>query len=190
MTKLPNPTPALIAKHLREYDRAPDGGVPDKAVRSVFGSFPRNDDPGHVLAKVAVLNAIYFTNILAIRDVADSIVGRRIDKLLKQGAPEVLTALAVHRIGGRMKNHFSFATKYAHWHQPDSFPIFDSFVHRQLLAYRRRDGFATFHPLELRTPQFVCIFDQFRRFYGLDGCSLRAIDKWLWRQGKALWPRA
>ena|ERR1043166_4005532 len=188
MGSLPRPTPALIARHMRAYDAAPEGGLPDEAVGAVFKCFPTNDQRGPVLAKVAVLNSLYFTNILAVRDVALAIVEARIDPLLGQGSPEVLPALSTYVIGGRRRNNFSFATKYAHWHRPDVYPIYDSAVSGQLLAYRRQDGFAQFQSGDLRTLRFVTIFAEFRRFYGLQGCSLREIDKWLWRQGRGLGP--
>jgi len=187
-TRLPQPSPTLIARHIRAYEAEPAGGLPDEAVAAVFGSFPQNDHPGQVLAKVAVLNSLYFTNILAVREVALSIVNAQVDPMLDQGSPEVLRALATHTIRGRPRHNFSFATKYAHWHRPDAYPIYDTFVRQQLLAYRRQDKFAAFRPQDLRSPMFVPIFEQFRRFYGLEGCPLREIDKWLWRQGKGLRP--
>lgn len=188
MTRLPQPTPALVAKHMRAYEAEPAGGLPDEAVAAVFRAFPQNDQTGLVLAKVAVLNSLYSTNILAVRDVALSITNARIDPVLSQGSPDVLPLLAEHLIGGRLRNNFSFATKYAHWHRQDVYPIYDSFVKQQLLAYQRQDQFAAFRSQELRTPRFVSIYDQFRRFYGLERCSLREIDKWLWRQGRGLQP--
>src|ERR1043166_9061552 len=100
MGSLPRPTPALIARHMRAYDAAPEGGLPDEAVGAVFRSFPTNDKRGPVLAKVAVLNSLYFTNILAVRDVALAIVEAQIDPLLGQGSPAVLTALSTYVIGG------------------------------------------------------------------------------------------
>ncbi len=157
-------------------------------MNAVFKSFPTNDQRGPVLAKVAVLNSLYFTNILAVRDVALAIVEAHIDPLLGQGSPDVLIALSTFVIGGRAKNFFSFATKYAHWHRQDVYPIYDRAVSGQLLAYRRKDRFAQFRKADLRTLRFMAIFAEFRHFYGLDGCSLRAIDKWLWRQGRGLGP--
>jgi hypothetical protein len=96
--------------------------------------------------------------------------------------------LANYTIAGRARNNFSFATKYAHWHRRDVYPIYDTFVKQELLAYQRQDRFAKFRPADLRTSRFVEIFEQFRRFYGLERCSLREIDKWLWRQGKGMQP--
>ena len=186
--RLPQPTPSLIARHMRAYDASPNGGVPDAAVRAVFSAFPANTDPGHVLAKVAVLNSLYSTNIFAVRDVALSIVNARIDPLLKLGSRDVHEALATQMVGGRLRNVFSFATKYAHWHRPDVYPIYDSFVRQQLLAYRRQDQFAEFEERELRTGRFMDLFAQFRSYYGLQACSLRDIDKWLWRQGRGKGP--
>jgi len=173
---------------MRAYEASSSGGLPDRTITAVFKAFPRNTRPELVLAKVAVLNSLYFTNILALRDVARAIAQAAIDPLLKRGAPEVLDALAKHTVGGRTRNHFSFATKYAHWHQPKVYPIFDRFVDEQLRAYQARDQFSAFHSGDLRTPDFLRIFEDFRSFYGLEACSLRAIDKWLWRQGKGISP--
>ena len=173
---------------MRAYEAEP-AGMSDEAVATVFQSFPRNDQPAWVLVKVAVLNSLYSTHIFAVRDVALSILDADVDPLLDQGSPDVLPVLAEHLIRGRRRNNFSFATKYAHWHRPDVYPIYDSFVAQQLLAYRRQDKFAAFRSQELRTPRFVAIYGDFRRFYGLEQCSLREIDKWLWRQGRQLPPR-
>ncbi len=184
----PQPSPSLVARHMRAYEASPNGGVPDLAVAAVFRAFPKNTNPGHVLAKVAVLNSLYSTNILAVRDAATAIVNARVDPLVRRGSPQLIEVLGRLMIGGQLRNVFSFATKYARWHRPDTYPIYDSFVHKELMGYRRQDRFAEFRASDLRTVRFMEIVGQFRRFYGLERCSVRDIDKWLWRQGRGRGP--
>ncbi len=44
-------------------------------------------------------------------------------------------------------NFYSFATKYCNWHNKASYAIYDSFVDKVLMAYKRNDKFSTFtHP--------------------------------------------
>lgn len=188
MKRLPDPSPDLIAAHMRAHDADQSSVQVDGTMSRVFRAFPRNVDVSDVLAKVVILNSLYFTNILGVRQVAVAIANSDVDTMLDQGNPEVLMTLAAHEMGGKPRHHFSFATKYAHWHRPDDYPIYDTFVRQQLEGYRRRDQFADFGAADLRTTRFVDIMAQFRRFYELQGCSLRSIDKWLWRQGKGIAP--
>lgn len=173
---------------MRAHALDPAGSLVDTTIETVSGTFVGNTRIDHVLAKVVVLNSLYFTNILGVRDVAAGIVAAEVDPLFEAGKTEVLEILADHVIGGKARNHFSFATKYAHWIRPDAYPIYDSFVQQQLRAYQRQDRFALFRSTDLRSRQFPAIIDEFRSYYGLDACSYRAIDKWLWRQGKGLAP--
>lgn len=175
---------------MRAHDADQSSTQVDGTMTRVFRAFPRNVDVSDVLTKVVVLNSLYFTNILGVRQVAVAIAEAAVDTMLDQRNPEVLMTLAAHEMGGKTRHHFSFATKYAHWHRPDDYPIYDSFVRQQLDAYRRRDRFAEFTPGDLRTTRFVGIMAQFRRFYGIEACSWRSIDKWLWRQGKGVAPGA
>jgi hypothetical protein len=108
VTELPSPSAELVAKHVAAYDADKLGGPLDDAVAKVFTACPGNTLLSHVLAKTSVLNALFATNILAIRSLAMAMCGNgeRIDEFLNQGSPDVLPLLAKQeRSGGKTRDN-------------------------------------------------------------------------------------
>jgi hypothetical protein len=93
-----------------------------------------------------------------------------------------------------VRNNFSFASKYCHWHNPTAYPIYDGNVEACLWFYRKQDGFATFARDGYSYPEFVRRVNAFRDFYGLTSFTYKQLDKLLWYLGDTLlsrlWPRA
>ena len=178
------PTPQYVRARL---DRAQDRDVyfrADPAVRAVFAACQGNREDGCVIAKVAVLNALYATRIMNIYPVVNRILELDIDARLAAGDETVVDEIAWVRLGKKKRKLLSFASKYCHWHEPKRFQIFDSRVEAMLLAYRRRYGFAKFRNWELREyPSFSRIISEFRAFFGLKDFSRKEIDKFLWVEG-------
>jgi hypothetical protein len=156
----------------------------DPAMRAVFAACRSNSDDGCVIAKVAVLNALYATRIMNIYPVVNRILELDVDARLAAGDEKVVNEIAWVKLGKKKRMLLSFASKYCHWHEPERFQIFDSRVEAMLLKYRRRFGFAKFRNWELRDyPSFSRVINDFRAFFGLKDFSRKEIDKFLWVEG-------
>lgn len=173
---------ARLTKWAEEYDRNPEWVLADAAVGWLFRMRPANDDAPTVLAKVVTLDALYATNLGVRRgvrrgglwhEVTHRIVG------LKPAFDEALRAedpAAVDQIG---ETSYVFATKYAHWHNPTAFPIYDSRVAGILPELARQIGVTvTSHDLL-----------DYRRFKaGVDAIRSAWVPEWSYKQiDKALW---
>jgi len=90
------------------------------------------------------------------------------DPDLAAGMPGIVDRIAKLTIRGKTRRHYSFATKYCSWHQPDKYPIYDSLVERLLWAYRKEHTFADFRRSDLQDYQ------------------IKELDKFLWYTSKDL----
>lgn len=121
--------------------------------------------------------------------VAEHIASLNIDPLLREGDPQAVPLVARVRMGAKVRNYYSFATKYCAWHNPEAYPIYEDFVNKMLWGYRKQDGFADFLRQDLWDyVRFKEIIGRFRRFYGLTAVDLKDIDKFLWLAGKEFIP--
>jgi hypothetical protein len=167
--------------------------VVEQALTELFGRYPRNDSNPHVLLKVASLNALYHTNILALEDVARHIYerGREVDSALALGSPEIVDTIAVITISatGKKRRNYSFASKYCSWHNPRSYPIWDSHVKEYLTWLRQRPegSFLVKNPDSwTEYAEFVDMINNLRDHYTLGEFSFKQIDKFLYTQGGKL----
>jgi hypothetical protein len=154
-------------------------------------TYPRNNDIDDVLIKVCVLNDFYSTNIFSPFSVAKHIVSLDIDEYLDNDDLSVVNRVArVQMNGGKIKNFYSFATKYFSHHKPLVYPIYDSFVEKMLMHFRKQDNFYNFTRDDLKDfPKFSKILIGFRKYYKLDSFNLKQIDQYLWQVGKEYFPK-
>jgi hypothetical protein len=157
----------------------------DKAINNLFTAFLNNKKLEDILLKISVINDLYSTNILGTFKMAEHIQSLDIDHKLKQGNPELVNEIAKGH-GIRTKKHntelnfYSFSTKYCNWHNQESYAIYDSFVDKVLMAYKRKDNFSNFKQADLKVfRKFKKIIDDFAKFYGLTKHNLKEIDKFL-----------
>ena len=109
---------------------------------------------------------------------------------LKKGDATLIDDIARIEVGGKEKNFYSFASKYCSHHFPMEFPIYDSYVHKVLVYFRRVDGFASFEDANLKNyPKFKAVLIKFRSFYHLEQFDLKQLDQYLWQFGKAHFPK-
>ena len=106
----------------------------------------------------------------------------------------------VERIGQNENdgyNHcLSFASKFCSFCNPDVYPIYDSIVLEVLLKlndiYKFDSDYTERERNRIKShydyARFCKLIEGFRHFedFGLDNCSLREIDKFLWIAGKGL----
>jgi hypothetical protein len=170
-----------------KFDR--ENEIIERALKELFNQFPGNSDPSHVLLKVVTLNRLYSTQILAVTDVAQHIHrnAQGIDSALAAGFPQIVDTIArvTISISGKERNNFSFATKYCSWHNPESYPIWDSRVDRYLWTLQKQDQFAPFFKKNADLwdyPKFREVIIAFRDFYGLGSFTFKDTDKFLYSE--------
>ena len=146
---------------------------------------PENTNLVDVLLKVSALNDFYSTNIYDTHAVAKHIARLGIDKSLSDGDLSLVNRIALVKVGTTTRNFYSFATKYCSHHRPDTFPIYDQYVEKVLIHFKKRDNFAGFTKTQLKDyPTFVAVIDAFRQHYKLDSFTRKQIDVYLWLIGK------
>lgn len=187
---LPEPTLDSVTTAVADYDRDPRNALADRTLTQLFKRHTTNKCEADVLEKVAVLNALYSTQIYDVITVARHIVALNVDDQLQSGALSVVDLIASvtfkTKNGDRVRNNHSFATKYCSWHNVAAFPIYDKYVLDQLFAYQADHRFADFTRESLKVyPQFVRALSSFQMSFSLSGVTIRDIDKFLWLEGKA-----
>jgi hypothetical protein len=142
-------TKAQLEKMAMLFDQLPNSVAIDEAIRDAVVQFPRHDMMCGVLTKAVLINVLYQTQIRDITKMAEHISkhGNEIDRKLNS---EDITVVDIirhgHGIRGskgskKEKDFYSFATKYVHFHKPDSFPIYDNRVKRLLTAAKKWNVF-------------------------------------------------
>jgi len=117
--------------------------------------------------------------------VAEHISSRNIDAKLRDRSLELVGEIAHIEINGKLRNNYSFASKYCHWHQPEKYPIYDSYADNLLWRNRKQDKFIAFTQAELlQYPRIKQIIEDFKNHYGLSQFSFNDLDKFLWGYGK------
>jgi len=184
------PTKQNVSEYLTKWEQLNDYPEQEKALNLLFrDTFLNNNNISEVLLKCSTLNDFYGTNIFRIYPVAKHIVELNIDKKLTSGDPKLVNNIASghgikNRHGTELKL-FSFATKYCSHHNPEDYPIYDSYVEKILLYFRRVDNFSVFSKQELRDYHvFKRVIIDFCDVYGLQGFTLKQIDQYLWQLGK------
>ncbi len=194
MSKLLTPTNKLISKYIDKFNNDERYFNADQAIIKLFSAFPDNKKLEDILLKISVINDLYSTNIFSTFKMAKYIQGLKIDNGLKKGDPNIVKIISTgHKIKSTKNkkelNFYSFATKYCNWHNQDSYAIYDSFVKKVLMAYKRKDNFSSFKETDLKDfLKFKKIISDFKTFYKLTGHDLKKIDKFLWIYGKEKFP--
>lgn len=192
--KLYTPTNQLIELYIEKFNHDDRYYPADQAITKLFKAFPANVHFEDILLKISVLNDLYSTNILGTYAMAKHIQKLNIDASLVDGDPYVVNRIAVgHGIRSsntdKEINFYSFATKYCNWHNLEQYAIYDSFVEKILMAYKRAFNFSKFTKQELKDfPTFKRVIIDFIDFFGLNGHNLKEIDKFLWMYGKEMFP--
>lgn len=180
------------ARYLKRWDETERFVLQERALGKLFHTLaPFNTDLSDVLLKASVLNDFYGTNIYAVFPVAKHILELKIDERLRTGDVTLVNEIALVEAGGKTKRFYSFAAKYCSHHEPEHYPIYDSYVDRVLRYFRERDRFCRFRNKDLRDYlRFKEILELFRAYYGLERYSLKELDQYLWQLGKDVFPAA
>lgn len=186
------PTTIEIEKTLKEWDNLDNYVLQESSLNKLFTvTYPRNNDIDDVLIKVCSLNDFYSTNIFSPFTVARHIISLDIDERLQKDDLNIVNEIAEIKMkGDKVRNFYSFASKYCSHHIPKTYPIYDSFAEKMILHFKKVDRFNKFKKKDLKIyPMYKDIILKFRDFYGLGKYDLKEIDKYLWIRGKEHFPK-
>lgn len=153
------------------------------AMFKICQQYPNNNKLEEVLIKCAVIDNFSSTNVFDLYSMGEHIVGKHVDEKLKKGDYSVVDDIAKVEIGGKERNFYSFATKYCHYHNPNRFAIYDSYVAKVLCAFP--NDFRKIREKDLREKYetFIDVLNGFRKQFNLE-LSFDDLDKYLWRLGR------
>ncbi len=190
--KIPKPSIAQVKKYISKWEKLENYVAQENALNKLFHEkIPQNKKIDEVLIKVATLNDFYSTNIFSIYSVAKHIHSLNIDKNLKNGDESIVSKIQKVHVKRKLKNFYSFASKYCSHHNSKDFSIYDSYVDRILRYFRKEHRFYQFENDDLKEyKSFKKVMFEFRKFYGLESFNLKEIDRYLWLLGKEMFPKS
>lgn len=191
MAKIPKPTQKELEKWLDNWEKMENYRNQENALNKLFHeTYPKNNDINEILIKVATLNDFYSTHILNIFKVAEHIKNiKNLDDRLQKGDEKLVKEIA--KVGLKKKNgkkiiFYSFATKFSSHHNDKDFAIYDRYVEKILMHFKKLDNFSkNFTKKEdlKEYSNFKNILLDFRVYYKLD-CNLKELDRYLWQLGR------
>lgn len=185
--KIPRPSAKEVWKYQELWNTFENYHAHEGALRMLFDIFPRNQDTETVLLKIWALNNAYGTHIYDAYAMSKHIVSLNIVLQFAHDNIEIVERVA--NLPGK-RRLLSFASKYASFHNPDVFPIYDYYVLKVLKHFRRTTKFADFKNKDLNDyVTFVQILHAFRKFFKIDEFSLKQTDRYIWLLGKKFFPR-
>ena len=166
--------------------------MPAQLIAGVVKRYPNNDTFELVYEKTVLINSLYATVIYDTLGMANHIVSRSIDAKLKCADLSVIGDLrAGHGIRAKLGakkeiDYYSFSTKYAAFHRPDVFPLFDNYVMRLLSQFNKSYDFTEKFSYEaLRDyERFKKTVDKFSEFVKMESFLYEKFDHALWLYGK------
>lgn len=188
---IPKPCEQEVKKYLDLWNSLENYVLQERSLNKLFKeTFPNNIEIEDVLIKASALNDFYSTNIFSIFPVARHILSLDIDERLKAGDTTLVSEIANVEINEKKKVFYSFATKYCSHHNQADFPIYDSYVDKVLMYFKRQDKFSNFKQSDLRNyTLFKSILVKFAEFYGITSFSLKDLDRYIWQLGKKYFPQ-
>lgn len=190
MEKLAKPCQEEVEEYLELWNNSEKDLIQERSLDKLFIKEMReNKEIVDILIKASVLNDFYSTNIYSIFPVAKHILSLNIDERLKKGEPSLVNDIAKVTIAGKERNFYSFATKYCSHHNPTEFPIYDNYVEKVLMYYKRVDKFYKFKRADLKDyERFKEVLIAFKKFYNIDEYNLKEIDIYIWQLGRKYFP--
>jgi len=158
-----------IAKNI--YEKLSRWKFVNKILTDFFSDNKLNNSKEIILIKVALIDSFYKTNLKDQISIAEHIFSLpSLDKDIAKGDIEI-----VERIARQKKYFVSFASKFCHFHNKNSFPIYDSYV---CLALKRLVGYEG-----KKYSDFFATINKLRNDNNLNSVNYEDIDKFLWMYG-------
>lgn len=184
MTEIPTPSKEEVYKYIKKWETLENYVNQENSLKKLFVDLiPENKLLEDILIKVSTLNDFYSTNIFSVFPVAKHILELDIDERLKVGDLSLVNDIA--DVKELDRTFYSFATKYCSHHNPEVFPIYDNYVLRVLVHFKKIDHFSKFTRNDLKNYiRFNEVLDEFAKFYELENYSKKELDRYLWLVGK------
>ena len=113
-----------------------DYAAQEEIIQNYVKNNPHNISRAVVANKVHLLNSFYSTRV-PVEEVVNNILKiNNLDERLKDGDLSLVQEIVLCL----KKDYLSFATKFCAMHNPNKFPIFDSFINR-IFTYLNKNGF-------------------------------------------------
>lgn len=173
----------------RPYGSPLVGNIKENTIVKLFRDVPENNDINIILVKCATLNSLASTNIIDVFYIAKHIQKLKIDDRLIQGDLKLVDEIGKKiNVGKSKRAHYSFASKYCSYHQPQKYSIYDRYVALILTELQDRHPFSDFKRAEdLKNYEcYMKALEDFRKRYGFpeEEFSKKDLDKYLWLLGK------
>ncbi len=173
------------SESFREID---DFRIADEVIGRSISHFPFNNEFVGVYTKAILVNALYQTAILNISRMARHIVAMNIDPELQASDISVIETIrsghGIKSSKGQKKeiNFYSFATKYVHFHAPNSYPIYDNLVMKLVTEANKELNFhASFTQQQLLDyGTYKSVIDSLARRLRVVDWDYKRIDQGLW----------
>lgn len=180
------PNETIVNDYLTRWNTLENYILQEKSLNLLFKVLcSENTKIENILLKVSALNDFYSTNIFDTYSVAKHILNCNIDAELEKGDIDLVNKIALVKT----RNFYSFASKYCSHHKPEIFPIYDSYVKKMLMHFKKEDDFFDFKKTDLKEYSiFLEVIQAFKKYYGLSAFTLRQIDIYLWLAGKHHFP--
>lgn len=190
MTNLVTPSEKIVNAYLEKWSTLENYILQENSLSLLFNKLcPDNTNIENILLKVSALNDFYSTNIFDTFSVSKHILNCNIDQDLNNGCKSLVNKIALVTIKGKTRNFYSFSSKYCSHHKPEFYPIYDSYVEKMLMNFKKIDKFDSFKKEDLKKyERFLEIIHKFKQYYNLGNFSLRQIDIYLWLAGKEYFP--
>ncbi|GEM_PF-4607708 len=174
-----------------------DNGSAHNVIIKAIQFYPTNTDLADVLAKVTLINVLFGTAIRDIVTLSKHIQSKAktagLENQLKNGESAAIDSIRLgHGIRRKNKNvdlnFYSFATKYACFHNPKRYPIYDNLVKRLLTNANRAIHFDRFNQAELMNYETLRrVIDALRKRLDLTSMDYKEFDQGLWTIAKCLY---
>ena len=157
--------------------------APVDAMVKICRQYPNNNNLEEVLIKCAVIDNFSSTNVFDLYKMADHIVRKHVDEKLKKGDYSVVEDIAQVMFGDKKRKFYSFASKYCHYHNPEVFAIYDSYVAKVLCSFPNDFCKIKENKLKENYKTFMDTLHNFNEYYRLN-LSIVNLDKYLWQLGR------
>ncbi len=186
MTTINTPCKKEVECYLNKWNKLGKYYYQEESLNKLFFELmPENKKIEEILIKVSALNDFYSTNIYSTFDIAEKILELDIDKRLKEGDSSLVSDIGHISISKKSRYFYSFASKYCSHHQPEMFPIYDRYVDKVLMYFKKKDKFDKFIQKDLKNyKRFKEIIVSFAKFYSIDEYGFKDLDRYIWQLGK------
>ena len=142
MTYPETPNQSIVKSYLDIWETLENYTLQESSLSLLFNTLcPNNTEIESILLKVSALNDFYSTNIYDTTTVSKHILECDIDLRLADGDISIVNEIAPVEIKGKVRNFYSFASKYCSHHNPEIYPIYDSYVEKMLMHFKKRDKY-------------------------------------------------